>query len=365
MRGNLTCPQPARGCRRSRRGRPAAGRPAVAGSLGSPVRPRSAQEANSIIAAATTDLNTQGVDTGGVTLNLLAGNPETAPVGGYVIGGAGSQVLTTSSAANPVAIIGNGNTITANDSLTAGSTTDAIFKLVGADWITLSGFTMQENSANTSTTLAANTMAEWGVALLHVSTADGAQNNTIQNNTFRPVARAATERRPDHLGRQVNPGHNHEPYCPPHPHRHRAARQRAASHAGPPLAVPPGKPQHLTSPIQVPDGLAKSHWQSIRPAYEVGRHDFQPVAGGWQARNPGHHWTMQFDRCGFLSRPRAGAWTWGWSCKATASATSNSASTTNCLDANGLGTYLKKATAGTNGLFEVIDSSGSSEPLRY
>jgi hypothetical protein len=154
-------------------------------------------------------------------------------------------------------------------------------------------------------------------------------------------------------------------YTFPHPHRHRAARQRAAAHAGPPLAVPPGKPQHLTSPIQVPDGLAKSHWQSIRPAYEVGRHDFQPVAGGWQARNPGHQWTMPFDRCGFLSRPRAGAWTWGWSCKATASATSNSASTTNCLDANGLGTYLKKATAGTNGLFEVIDSSGSSEPSRY
>jgi len=101
--------------------------------------------------AAITDLNAQGVDTGGVTLNLLAGNPETAPVGGYVIGGTGSLVLTTSSAANPVAIIGNGNTITANASLTAGSTTDAIFKLVGADWITLSGFTMQENSANTMT----------------------------------------------------------------------------------------------------------------------------------------------------------------------------------------------------------------------
>ena len=133
--------------------------------------------------AAITDRNAQGVDTGGVTLNLLAGNPETAPVGGYVIGGTGSLVLTTSSAANPVAIIGNGNTITANASLTAGSTTDAIFKLVGADWITLNGFTMQENSANT-TTLAANTMTEWGVALLHVSTADGAQNNTIQNNTI-------------------------------------------------------------------------------------------------------------------------------------------------------------------------------------
>ena len=137
------------------------------------------------LALAITDLNTQGVAAGGVTLNLLAVHPETAPAGGYVIGGTGSLVLSSSSAGNPVAIIGNGNTITANASLTAGSTTDAIFKLVGADWITLSGFTMQEYSLNTIATPAANTMTEWGVALLHVSTTDGAQNNTIQNNTIR------------------------------------------------------------------------------------------------------------------------------------------------------------------------------------
>ena len=31
----------------------------------------------------------------------------------------------------------------------------------------------------------------------------------------------------------------------------------------------------------------------------------------------------------------------------------------------GLWTYLKTATAGTNGMFEVIDSAGSSEPSRY
>jgi hypothetical protein len=134
--------------------------------------------------AAITDLNTQGVGAGGVTLNLLAGNPQTAPVGGYVLGGAGSLVLTSSSASNPVLIVGNGNTITANAGLVAGSVTDAIFKLVGADWLTLSGFIMQENPANTITTPASNNMTEWGVALLHVSTADGAQNNTIQNNTI-------------------------------------------------------------------------------------------------------------------------------------------------------------------------------------
>lgn len=69
MRGNPTCPQPARGCRRSRRCLPAKGRPAVALSPGSPVRPRSAQEANSSIATATTGRNVPEVGAGGVTLN--------------------------------------------------------------------------------------------------------------------------------------------------------------------------------------------------------------------------------------------------------------------------------------------------------
>ena len=49
-------------------------------------------------------------------------------------------------------------------------------------------------------------------------------------------------------------------------------------------ATGPGKPQALTSPDQVPEGLAKSDWSSIRAAYEAGRHAFQPTATGWQAR---------------------------------------------------------------------------------
>ena len=76
-------------------------------------------------------------------------------------------------------------------------------------------------------------------------------------------------------------------------------------------APAPGKPQALTSPDQVPEGLAKSDWSSIRAAYEAGRHAFQPIAGGWQARNPGQQWTTKFDGRGFLSQPREGGWTWG------------------------------------------------------
>ncbi|MBL0067184.1 MAG: hypothetical protein IPP39_01335 [Chitinophagaceae bacterium] len=129
------------------------------------------------LATAITDLNTQGVGAGGVTLNLLAGNPQTAPAGGYAITASGTL-------ANQVTITGNGNTITASAALTAGVLTDAIFKIVGADYITIQGFTMLENAANTTTAAATNNMTEWGVAMLYATTTDGAQNCTIQNNTI-------------------------------------------------------------------------------------------------------------------------------------------------------------------------------------
>ena len=76
-------------------------------------------------------------------------------------------------------------------------------------------------------------------------------------------------------------------------------------------ATEPGKPQALTSPDQVPEGLAKSDWSSIRAAYEAGRHAFQPTATGWQARNPGQQWSTQFDKRGFLATPKDGGWQWG------------------------------------------------------
>ena len=81
-----------------------------------------------------------------------------------------------------------------------------------------------------------------------------------------------------------------------------------------PAATPPGKTQQLTSPDQVPEGLAKSDWQSIRAAYEAGRHAFQPGEGHdgvWQARNPGQQWTTTFDRRGFVAEPKGGGWQWG------------------------------------------------------
>jgi hypothetical protein len=136
------------------------------------------------LASAITDLNTQGVGAGGVTFNLAAGNPQTAPLGGYVIGGVGSAVLASASAANPIVFNGGGNTITAPTPQASGALNDGIFKLIGADWVTLNNFMMFENAANTTTAAATNNMTEWGVALLYVTSTDGAQNDTIQNCTM-------------------------------------------------------------------------------------------------------------------------------------------------------------------------------------
>jgi trimeric autotransporter adhesin len=142
------------------------------------------------LSAAVADLNTQGVGLRGVTLNVLAGNPQMSPAnvgtlgGGYIIGNTSSAVLTTSSARNPIIIQGNGNTITAPATHVVGQLNDGIFKIIGADWVTISGFTMLENPANVNNTPATNTMTEFGIALFYVTTTDGAQNNVIQNNTI-------------------------------------------------------------------------------------------------------------------------------------------------------------------------------------
>jgi hypothetical protein len=77
------------------------------------------------------------------------------------------------------------------------------------------------------------------------------------------------------------------------------------------LAAPLGKIPKRNSPDQVPDGLAKSDWDSIRAAYVAGRLACQPVEGGWEARNPGLQWRTKFDGRGFVTEPTGGAWQWG------------------------------------------------------
>ncbi len=126
------------------------------------------------LASAITALN--GATISSPVTITLTGN-ETAPAGGYVITAEGTST-------NLITISGSTSTITAPTPQTSGALNDAIFKLVGADWVTIQGFTMTENAANTTTTAGTNNMTEWGVALLYGSLTNGAQNNTIQNNTI-------------------------------------------------------------------------------------------------------------------------------------------------------------------------------------
>lgn len=133
------------------------------------------------VALAVADANA-AVPAGGRTYLVCAGLVETAPAGGYAITATGASV------ANPVVFmkdgVGANPTITAPTPQTSGSLNDAIFKIIGADYITIDGFTMLENASNTTTTAGTNNMTEWGVALLYASTTNGAQNITLLNNTI-------------------------------------------------------------------------------------------------------------------------------------------------------------------------------------
>ena len=130
--------------------------------------------------AAITALNGLPAITAPVVITLTAN--ETAPVGGYVITATGTPNIPAN---NSIVIQGLGTpnpVITANGGLVAGTLTDAIFKIVGGDFIRIENLTMQENPANTITAAATNNMTEWGVALLYATTTNGAQNDTIRNN---------------------------------------------------------------------------------------------------------------------------------------------------------------------------------------
>ena len=126
------------------------------------------------VAAAITDLNTQGVGAGGVTFNIAAGHTETfaSPTAG--------AITATGTAANPITFqkaAGSG----ANPLITAGVGTtlnlDAIISLSGSDYVTLDGLELAESAANTTPT----TQMEFGIALFRPSPTDGAQFNTIRN----------------------------------------------------------------------------------------------------------------------------------------------------------------------------------------
>jgi hypothetical protein len=75
--------------------------------------------------------------------------------------------------------------------------------------------------------------------------------------------------------------------------------------------APSGRPQTVASADTVPEGLSAPEWSSIRQQYEQQRHAAYPVAGGYQARNPGQQWQTRFDGRGFTTKPEGAAWQWG------------------------------------------------------
>ncbi len=125
-------------------------------------------------------LNTYGVGAGGVTINIVAGHTETAPVGGYVLG---SSVLNPSLGSTKNLVIQKSPlTVGANPLFTAfvgtNTATDGIFILAGVDYVTIDGINLVDTN-----TKAPGSM-ESGFALVNFSgTApfDGCQHNTIKN----------------------------------------------------------------------------------------------------------------------------------------------------------------------------------------
>ncbi len=143
------------------------------------------------LGAAIDALNTRGMN-GPVTFNVQAGNAQTAPSaggvgsytgaagGGYVINVLGDFVPT---ATNTLTIEGNGNTVTANSTLVAGSYSDAIFTIAGNSYVTINNFVMRDNT-NSTVANTTNNKTEIGVALVRNAYLRGAQYCTISNNNI-------------------------------------------------------------------------------------------------------------------------------------------------------------------------------------
>jgi hypothetical protein len=130
------------------------------------------------VAAFVTDVNTQGVGAGGVTLNVPAAYTETLT---------GKITLTaTGTAANPITIQKSGAGVNPKLVAYVGTniiptiTGDGFFVIDGGDYITIDGLDLQESTANIDLT----TVMEFGYALTKASVTNGAQFNTIKNCTI-------------------------------------------------------------------------------------------------------------------------------------------------------------------------------------
>ncbi|MCX7833058.1 MAG: dockerin type I domain-containing protein [Ignavibacteria bacterium] len=136
------------------------------------------------INAAINELNTAGVGSGGVTFRVSAGYTETIPPCGYQI----NITNNPPTASNPVVFqkfgTGANPTISSSPSgsATVGTTTlggngCAFFELVGTDFITFDGFTLQELYTGADQ----NLKMQYGFLLVRASSTNGCKNVSILN----------------------------------------------------------------------------------------------------------------------------------------------------------------------------------------
>ena len=78
-----------------------------------------------------------------------------------------------------------------------------------------------------------------------------------------------------------------------------------------PRVNPTNHHPQIVAPGTIPVGLGTSDWNAIRQEYERNRHAAFAIPGGYQARNFGQQWLVQFDGRGFEVRPDGAQWTWG------------------------------------------------------
>src|SRR5690606_2986205 len=139
------------------------------------------------IAAAITDLNTQGVGAGGVIFNIAPGTTETVPAGGFVI----NITSNPPTSANPVVFQRNGagvNPLIQTDAggsgvisgTALGSNGDAMIKLVGTDFITFNNLSFQEDYTGADQIL----KTEYCICMVRGSSIDGCKNVTVNRCSF-------------------------------------------------------------------------------------------------------------------------------------------------------------------------------------
>lgn len=128
------------------------------------------------IAAFVTDLNTQGVGPGGITLDVPAGYTEVAPATGIQLtafGTLGNPIIIQKSGAgaNPVITAGLGTATPAS------AVQDGVFALVGSDYVTIDGIDINDPNTTNPASM------EWGYGFFKASATNGCQNNIIKNCT--------------------------------------------------------------------------------------------------------------------------------------------------------------------------------------